>query len=129
MLRFARNDRPEILVKWKKVTPELNVFLDENMSAFNAVRRPMFGCNAYFVNGNMFTGTFEDSIILRLSEVDRLEITKTFDEVRPFEPVTGRPMKEYVTLPESVYEQTDIFRMWLRRSYEYASSLKPKEKK
>ena len=116
-------------MKWKKVTPELNAFLEKNMASFKADRRPMFGASTYFVKGNMFAGIHEDTIILRLSEKDRQEIMKEYDEVRPFEPVAGRPMKEYVTLPESLYNEPDVFHKWLRRSYEYASSLKLKEKR
>jgi TfoX/Sxy family transcriptional regulator of competence genes len=115
-------------MKWKKVTPELNDFLEQNMASFKADKRPMFGASTYFVHGNMFAGIHEDNIILRLSEKDRQAIMKAFDEVRPFEPMAGRPMKEYVTLPEPVYNQPDVFHKWLKRSFEYASSLKPKEK-
>lgn len=113
-------------MKWKKVSPELNRFLDENMSAFPADRRPMFGASTYFVNGNMFVGIHEDRLILRLSEADRREIQSLYDDVTPFEPVEGRIMKEYVTLPESVYGQPDTLKKWLNRSYQYAQSLKPK---
>jgi TfoX/Sxy family transcriptional regulator of competence genes len=88
----------------------------------------MFGAVTYFVNGNMFAGIHEDTIILRLSEKDRQEIMAADDEVKLFEPMEGRPMKEYVALPEPVYNQPDIFQRWLKRSYEYALSLKPKEK-
>jgi len=115
-------------MKWKKVTPELNAFLEKNMAFFAADRRPMFGASTYFVNGNMFAGIHEDTIILRLSEKHRQEIMKEYDEVRPFEPVEGRPMKEYITLPEDIYSQSEIFQKWLKRSYEYALSLKPREK-
>lgn len=115
-------------MKWKKVTPELNRFLDENMASFPADRRPMFGASTYFVNGNMFVGIHEDRIIVRLSEVDRRDAFSLYDDVRPFEPMEGRVMKEYVTLPESVYSQPDVLREWLDRSYQYALSLKPKAK-
>jgi TfoX/Sxy family transcriptional regulator of competence genes len=115
-------------MKWKKVSPELNRFLEENMASFAADRRPMFGASTYFVNGNMFAGIHEDTIILRLSEEDRREIASLHDDVTPFEPMAGRVMKEYVTLPESVYSQPETFRKWLTRSYQYALSLKPKVK-
>lgn len=115
-------------MKWKKVSPELNRFLEENMVPFAADRRPMFGASTFFVNGNMFAGIHEDTIILRLSEADRRQIISQYDEVKLFEPMPGRFMKEYVTLPESVYHQPDVFRKWLERSYRYAASLKPKAK-
>ncbi len=113
-------------MKWKKVSPELNRFLDENMSSFPAERRPMFGASTYFVNGNMFAGIHQDMIILRLSPEDRREIISLYDDVTPFEPMAGRVMKEYVTLPESIYNQPDTLKYLLNRSYQYALSLKPK---
>jgi len=42
--------------------------------------------------------------------------------------VEGRPMKECVALPEPVYTRPEVFQKWLWRSFEYASSMKPKEK-
>ena len=116
-------------MKWKKPSPELIEFLDKTMLPFACSRRPMFGSVAYFVNNNMFICVFEDNIILRLSEKDRKEILSINDEVSPFEPMPGRIMKEYVTLPESVYGNIEDFRKWLNRSYRYAASLKPKEPK
>ncbi|MBI2858236.1 MAG: TfoX/Sxy family protein [Chloroflexi bacterium] len=113
-------------MKWKKVSPELNKFLDETMSAFPADRRPMFGASTFFVNGNMFVGIHEDRIIVRLSEADQKEILSLYRDVTPFEPMEGRVMKEYVTLPESVYRQPQVLKDWLSRSYQYALSLKPK---
>jgi len=89
----------------------------------------MFGSIAYFVNHNMFIGVHENNVILRLSEKDRKEILTTDDEVVPFEPMSGRVMKEYVTIPESIYGNIEEFRKWLNRSYRYAASLKPKETK
>ncbi len=115
-------------MKWKKVSPELNRFLDDRLASFPAERRPMFGASTYFANGNMFAGIHEDMIILRLSEKDREEIMSLHDEVAPFQPMEGRIMKEYVTLPETVYGQPEELGKWLGRSHKYALSLKPKEK-
>lgn len=115
-------------MKWKKVSPELNRFLEEHMAPYPADRRAMFGASTYFVNGNMFAGVHEDRLILRLSEADRKKIMALFDEVALFEPMEGRPMKEYVTLPEPVYSHPDVVNEWLRRSWEYGRSLPPKVK-
>ena len=65
-------------IKWKKVSPELNRFLEKSMAPFAAERRPMFGASTFFVKGNMFAGIHEDTIILRLSEEDRQEIQSEF---------------------------------------------------
>ena len=114
---------------WKKVSPELREQLEKSMLSFDCQRKFMFGSPTYFVNNNMFVGIHQDTIMLRLSQQDREKILSAYDEVTPFEPMEGRIMKEYVALPESVYNDADILRDILNRSYQYALSLLPKEPK
>jgi len=78
--------------------------------------KKMFGCPVYFVNNNMFIGVFQDDIFIRLSESDREEILSTYDEATQFEPMKGRKMKEYIVLPESLYNDPEKFEEWLNRS-------------
>ena len=89
----------------------------------------MFGCPAYFVNNNMFTCVHQDNIILRLSKDDRKKIKNEFDEATPFEPMTGRVMKEYISVPEALYSDAETFDSWLKRSFDYASKLPQKKSK
>jgi TfoX/Sxy family transcriptional regulator of competence genes len=116
-------------MKWKKVSAEMSAILEESLSGFACEKRPMFGCPAYFVNNNMFAGAWQDVIILRLSPTDREKIQEASDEVVPFEPTAGRPMKEYVAVPEPFTSDRREFTTWLGRAYDYAKSLPPKEKK
>ena len=83
----------------------------------------------YFANDNMFAGVFENDIFIRLSEQDRIKIISENDEIMTFEPVKGRVMKEYVVLPESLYNDPEKFHELLGSSYEYVLSLPPKQKK
>ncbi len=114
--------------KWKKVPRELESMLDEMAARFKAERRQMFGCPCFFVKGNMFAGAHEDNVILRLSEDDRRDIAAAHDEVGPFEPMAGRPMREYVALPESVYGDPGVLDEWLTRAHAFASSLPTRKK-
>ncbi|MCI4360833.1 MAG: TfoX/Sxy family protein, partial [Thermoplasmata archaeon] len=63
--------------------------------------RPMFGQPAAFVTGRMFFGVFGGDVFVRLSEEDR-KTGLLLPGARPFEPMPGRPMREYVVLPESL---------------------------
>jgi TfoX/Sxy family transcriptional regulator of competence genes len=89
----------------------------------------MFGYPVYFVNNNMFTGTHQHNVFIRLSERNRKEILSDNDEVSPFEPVKGRVMKEYVVLPDSILKDSQKLKKWLNRSYDYVSSLPEKKLK
>jgi hypothetical protein len=53
-------------MKLRKSPEELVAKFDEVMPGPPATKRKMFGFPAGFVNGNMFMGLFEDSMILRL---------------------------------------------------------------
>jgi TfoX/Sxy family transcriptional regulator of competence genes len=112
---------------WKKAPEELVAFLADKMKGIDCEYRKMFGYPAYFINGNMFAGLFEDMLFLKLSASDREDIIQLEPGVRPFEPMPGRAMKEYLMIPENLYRD-ELFDEWLKRSYDYASSLPPKKK-
>jgi TfoX/Sxy family transcriptional regulator of competence genes len=77
----------------------------------------------------MFAGVHEDNLFIRLSERDRTEILKKYPGSKPFEPLKGRIMKEYIVVPESLYTDGKLFEEWLKRAHGYAASLPPKVKK
>jgi TfoX/Sxy family transcriptional regulator of competence genes len=111
---------------WKKANRELIDILEKHLFGYQCDRRLMFGAPTYFVNGNMFAGVHEDTIILRLSETDLKSIFSQFEDVKPFTPMGAHVMKEYATLPKGIAEKEDALKSWLERSYKYASSLPPK---
>jgi TfoX/Sxy family transcriptional regulator of competence genes len=90
--------------------------------------RPMFGNVAGFVNGNMFTGIFGSRVFVRLPEGERRELLAV-PGAEVFAPMEGRPMKEYVALPEGGRDEPEAARAWLLRSLAWAASLPPKEAK
>jgi TfoX/Sxy family transcriptional regulator of competence genes len=116
-------------MKWEKCSTGLSDILADAMGAFPAQKRMMFGCPAYFVNGNMFAGVHQSSIILRLTESDRRQIRQDYDESLPFEPFPGRLMKEYMTVPEALFESPADFAAWIGKSIAYAAALPPKTPK
>jgi TfoX/Sxy family transcriptional regulator of competence genes len=88
--------------------------------------RPMFGNVSAFVNGNMFMGLFGRDLFLRLSEADRASIEK--EGGGPFEPMPGRAMSEYMTIPPKWRRQPKTVRGWVQRSLEFSGQLPPKKK-
>jgi TfoX/Sxy family transcriptional regulator of competence genes len=110
---------------WKKTSPELVAAFDKALPASPGVtRRPMFGYASAFVNGNMFAGTFQDAIVVRLAESDRVALLK-LKGAAPFEPM-GRPMKEYVVVPASIVATPKALGAWIERGHRYALALPAK---
>jgi TfoX/Sxy family transcriptional regulator of competence genes len=116
---------------WDKPNEELVKLLDEIVATLEfdgpVDYRPMFGCPAYFTGGNLFAGVWQETMMLRLSEDDRAEIAAAGG--RPFEPMPGRAMREYVALPPDMVGDRDVAAVWVRKAAAYAASLPPKEKK
>jgi TfoX/Sxy family transcriptional regulator of competence genes len=119
--------------KWRKSPPQLVETLHETVAdalpdGAAVDLRPMFGYPCYWTGGNMFFATFQDDLILRLSDEDRAELLgKT--AARRFEPMPGRPMREYVVIPAEIVADRAALRVWVAKGYGYAASLPPKQKK
>lgn len=87
--------------------------------------RPMFGSIAAFAAGQMFMGLFADELFVRLAEPDRQAVVAAGGG--PLEPMPGRPMREYVTIPDWRSNGATV-RRWAAASLDYALSLPPKKK-
>jgi len=110
---------------WKKSPPELiAAFEKAKPSGPSVTARPMFGYPALFLNGNMFAGTYQDKIIVRLGEERTIAGAKT---AKTFEPMPGRPMKEYVVVPDAVTTNPAKLRAWVDQAYVYAKKLPAKK--
>jgi len=106
---------------------------DEDRAAFRALVpdddrvsiKPMFGSVAAFAATQMFMGLFADELFVRLGENERAELKAQGGGV--LEPMPGRPMREYVTVPDW-RSRPDFVRAWAARSLEYALALPPKKR-
>ncbi len=90
--------------------------------------RPMFGNVSAFVNGNMFLGLYGNDLFLRLSDEDRRELLKK-KGASLFEPMKGKPMKEYILIPRAWTNQQETVRSWVSRSLDWTSKLPLKKTK
>jgi TfoX/Sxy family transcriptional regulator of competence genes len=116
-------------VDWEKPSPELSRILDEAAEPFAVIeRRKMFGCPAFYINGNMFAGVYGQQLFLRLPPEQRASLAEQL-AAQPFEPIKGRPMKEYVAMPEAVWRDQAAMDEWMRRSVEFVSAMPAKQPK
>ena len=112
---------------WQKSSPELVERFARVLDRFPDVeRRKMFGYPAAFVGGNMVTSLFAQQWVVRLDPAG-------LDEARAaggatFDPMGGRPMKGYVTLPPAAMEDDEAIAGWVQRAVEHGRTLPPKAK-
>src|SRR5216683_3288821 len=109
----------------KSPQPLIDLFDKSVPSSVTVSRRKMFGYPAAFANGNLFIGLHQNDFIMRLSKEDRARFSAEYGE-RIFEPMKGRPMREYVRLPEELLADARKCAPWIKRSLEYAEGIKPK---
>ncbi len=115
--------------KWKKSPPALIARFDAALTVDGRIeRRQMFGFPCAFLNGNMLTGLFQDGMTVRLSEADRTK-AMAGPGATIFEPMKGRPMREYVVLPPAIVADSRKLRAWLRRAITHVDTLPPKKPK
>jgi TfoX/Sxy family transcriptional regulator of competence genes len=116
-------------MKWEKMSQEAAERLASIVQPFACQKKPMFGHEVYWVNGNMFAGVFQSSIFFRLPAKDQAEFLGKFKDAKQFEPMAGRPMKDYVVVPESVLGDKGLVNEWMSRSYAFTASLPEKKAK
>lgn len=88
------------------------------------VERQMFGGTCFMTNGNMCVGTWQDSLIVRISK-ETYESMLAEPHTKPAD-MNGRPMRGWVLVePDGIASDDDLSR-WLRRALDYVSTLPPK---
>lgn len=103
--------------KFGKSPPQLTERFDACLPKKPGVeRRQMFGYANAFVNGNMFAGLFEDSLVVRVPEEAPM---------RPFK-VMGKTMREYAAIDKALELPPAVFCKWMLRGYAYAARLPAK---
>src|SRR5258706_11344759 len=114
--------------KWQPASAEwTDAFARAVAGRAGIEQRKMFGYPAIFLNGNMVAGLHEQGLVLRLSEPDRQALISS--GATTFEPMAGRPMKEYVVAPESLARDHASLGAWLDKSVAFVASKPPKPPK
>lgn len=120
---------PKAAPRWRPAPDELKQVFEKAIQAFpDAEPRKVFGYPAAVINGHMFSGLHQDDMILRLADDDRTQLLKRAG-ARVFEPMPGRPMREYVVVPPSIRDSKTQLKNWLGKALAYTRSLPAKAPK
>jgi hypothetical protein len=91
----------------------------------DAQRKKMFGYPAAFVGGNMATGLFADTWVVRLPDAE-IEPAKAAG-AGSFEPMPGKPMKAFVAIPTADIDDDAAIARWVERGLAHAASMPAKK--
>ena len=91
--------------------------LAETFVARGATRSQMFGMPVLKAGDKVFAGTYGDAMTFKLGP-DDLEKARSLTGVDAFEPMQGRPMKEWVLVPLA---QAKRWSDLAERAFEYLS--------
>lgn len=107
---------------WRKSPPELVAFFTGLIAERPLLEpRKMFGYPAAFMNGKMAAGLFEDTMLLRLAPDDAIAFTKLGATV--FEPMPGRKMTGFMTVPAAMMTDRKKLMPWLERAIANSAAL------
>ncbi|MHA1950284.1 MAG: TfoX/Sxy family protein [Candidatus Thorarchaeota archaeon] len=107
---------------------EIHELIKSHLTDVEFTEKKMFGGLALFINRNMFTGTHQSHLFVRLSVEDRDDALSQ-DGITVYEPRKGMIMGEYVALTDSVIDDKSRLKKLFQQSVKYVSSLPPKEPK
>lgn len=116
--------------KWPDMDKGLEERIDGLMASMPVRRKKMFGTSAWFMESNdqMFAGVWADGVMVRIGQEEALSLIET-GGAESFDPMGGRPMKEYVYVNgERIAEDRELVD-WLERAAGFASTLAAKVKK
>ena len=104
--------------------------IDGLLASMPVRRKKMFGTSAWFLESNdqMFAGVWADGVMVRLGQEEVASLIGS-GEAEPFDPMGGRPMKEYVFVNgEKTAEDANLLE-WLERAAAFTSGVPAKVKK
>lgn len=92
-----------------------------------AQKSKMFGFPCAFVNGHMFFGTFAGSVVARVGEA-RLTALINEGKGKAFEPMEGRPWREYLQVPTGSLSDREVAAI-AEEAFQLTAKLPPKPPK
>ena len=110
---------------WKKSPPELVAAFATCVHRHpELATRQMFGYPAAFLGGHLTTSLYQDRWIVRLGDADAAALRQLGGI--DFEPMPGRPMRGYVSLPGPIVDDQADLDGWIARAIAYVRTLAPK---
>ncbi|MEX0761628.1 MAG: TfoX/Sxy family protein [Dehalococcoidia bacterium] len=104
--------------------------VDALVAAHGASRKQMFGTHSWFLDANsqMFLCLWGDEVVARVGQGEAARLVSS-GETQQFEPMAGRPMREYVHVPVEEAADDESLAAWISSAAEYAAGLPPKKSK
>lgn len=118
------------MANWPKKDEALIERVDGLLSIAPVRRKNMFGTAAWFLESNdtIFAGAWGEGVMVRIGEQRAFSLIES-GEAEPFDPMGGKPMREYVFLNgEQIAEDGELLE-WLDEASEFADSLPPEKQR
>ncbi|MDA1280947.1 MAG: TfoX/Sxy family protein [Chloroflexi bacterium] len=115
------------MAHWVKKDDALIERVDGLLASAPVRRKNMFGSAAWFLETNdlMFAGAWGEGIMVRVGEQVAQYLIGS-GEGEPFDPMGGKPMREYVFLNGERIADDEILLGWLEQASDFPEPLPPK---
>ena len=118
------------MTNWPEKDEALIERVDGLLATAPVGRKNMFGTAAWFLESNemMFVGAWGGGIMVRVGEQRTSDLIESGD-AESFDPMGGRPMREYVFIDGDRIAEDDELLGWLNEASDFAEALPPKKAK
>ncbi len=88
--------------------------------------RRMFGSDAWFASGRIFTLVWDGRVAVKLPEPARYQALLALPGARPWSPNANRPMTAWLLAPEDFHDDPEGLRPFLEAAHRAALAAPPK---
>ena len=114
--------------KKSSIPPDKSELYDKLLATHPKIERKGAAMGYTSLNGHMFSLLGPSGVLaLRLPEEEREKFLKKYKTT--LHEAYGAVMKEYVSVPDAVFQNTKELKKYLAISYDYIATLKPKPTK
>src|SRR5271166_3510667 len=104
-------------MKWTKAPEELTTRFNAALPRHPDLQpRKMFGYAAAFVKGTFFSGLHQDNCVIRVPDEVKAALPQLAGAAA-FDPMGGRPMKQWWVVPKAVSADGDALRALLAKAF------------
>jgi len=116
-------------VQMQKPDAEVAARVGKVMADLPVYPRPMFGCPAWFVEANaqLLGCVWGDALCIRVGAEETARLVAS-GKATPFDPMGGRPMREYVLVPAASMRPAQL-RKWVERGLAFTETVAAKKGK
>src|SRR5687768_13429353 len=86
---------------------------DASRGLASVTERRMFGCDAWFANGNIYSLVWDGRIAVKITDGKQFDELRTQTGAEPWNPMKKTAMAHWILVPESFHDDEEMLSIWV----------------